>query len=283
MDELMEPWNNKSSMPRFFELISKMNYINVQEGLIKLKRNDIMIPKIKHVKMRLDEIKRDKVKNIKESYLLQEKILGNSSSSDADIAKFQNLHTNINTLNEESQLLHKYIKDVNYKFHGASNNDLNNQYKREKKFTRKKELLQSLKEDEKLAEIDYYVIKKHKIVEQEGEVEEVSPEETKVKKPKVDKKPKAEKTEKKEAKSPVAKIVITPQQINQIKTNVRKLLQEKFRFSNKEECASLKRSQAYYMTKEDIIATIEDTPDIKAIMPSNYKSLKKEQICEYLT
>ena len=36
------------------------------------------------------------------------------------------------------------------------------------------------------------------------------------------------------------------------------------------------------MSKEELIKIIDDNPDIKLIMPSNYKSLTKEKICEIL-
>jgi hypothetical protein len=67
-----------------------------------------------------------------------------------------------------------------------------------------------------------------------------------------------------------------------IKKNIKELIKSKFKAKTFDECASQKRSQPYYMKKEDIIQTIESTPQIKEAMPSNYKSLNKENLCKQL-
>lgn len=67
-----------------------------------------------------------------------------------------------------------------------------------------------------------------------------------------------------------------------IKDKIKELLARKFKFANKEECASAKRSQPYYTTKEDIIKTIETDDMLRSIMPKSYKSLNKEKICDHL-
>lgn len=67
-----------------------------------------------------------------------------------------------------------------------------------------------------------------------------------------------------------------------IKKNIKELIKEKFKAKTLEECASQKRSQPYYMKKEDILKTIEENPDIKQVLPANYKSLSKENLCEHL-
>ena len=75
---------------------------------------------------------------------------------------------------------------------------------------------------------------------------------------------------------------LTESQVKIIRKNIKDLIKEKFKPKTLEECASQKRSQPYYMKKEDIVATIEDTPEIKSMMPANYKTLSKEKICTYL-
>ena len=67
-----------------------------------------------------------------------------------------------------------------------------------------------------------------------------------------------------------------------IKKNIKELVKEKFKPKTLEECASQKRSQPYYMKKDDILKTIDETPEIKQVMPANYKSLNKEELCKQL-
>jgi len=60
----------------------------------------------------------------------------------------------------------------------------------------------------------------------------------------------------------------------------RKALNKAFKFKTVEECQSMKRSQPFYMSKEDIVAEIEKDNDLKRRMPPKYKLLKKEEICK---
>jgi len=75
---------------------------------------------------------------------------------------------------------------------------------------------------------------------------------------------------------------VSPRQMEMIKDNVRKLLKEKFKFSNKEECVSKARSKPFYMTQKEILEEIENNADIKNEMPYNYKKMSKEELCEHL-
>lgn len=70
--------------------------------------------------------------------------------------------------------------------------------------------------------------------------------------------------------------------VNKIKENVKSIIAEKMKFKSTSECVSQKRSQPYYMSKENIIKAIESDSELKAIMPSNYKALSKEDICKLL-
>lgn len=80
-------------------------------------------------------------------------------------------------------------------------------------------------------------------------------------------------------KTPASK-KISPQQLQTIKANVKKLIEEKFPFKNKEECLS--RKKQFFMSTKDIIDEIEKTPEIKNIMPPKFKTLTKEKICDHL-
>lgn len=75
---------------------------------------------------------------------------------------------------------------------------------------------------------------------------------------------------------------ITKSDMKAIKDNIKELIKEKFKPKTAEECASQKRSQPYYMKKEDILSTIESNPQIKQALPANYKALNKEELCKHL-
>ena len=78
------------------------------------------------------------------------------------------------------------------------------------------------------------------------------------------------------------KVVLTETEVAAVKKNIKNLIKDKLKSKNLEECMSQKRSQPYYMKKEDILQTIEDNPELKTLLPANYKSLTKENLCKYL-
>jgi hypothetical protein len=75
---------------------------------------------------------------------------------------------------------------------------------------------------------------------------------------------------------------LTKSDLKAIKDNIKELIKEKFKPKTVEECSSQKRSQPYYMKKDDILTTIESNPQIKQVLPENYKSLNKEELCKHL-
>ena len=75
---------------------------------------------------------------------------------------------------------------------------------------------------------------------------------------------------------------LTKSDLKAIKENIKELIKEKFKPKTAEECSSQKRSQPYYMKKDDILTTIESNPQIKQVLPENYKSLNKEELCKHL-
>lgn len=67
-----------------------------------------------------------------------------------------------------------------------------------------------------------------------------------------------------------------------IKNKIKDLIKQKLKPKNFEECASQKRSQPYFMKKEDILETISNNPELEKTMPPNYKSMSKENLCKIL-
>lgn len=61
--------------------------------------------------------------------------------------------------------------------------------------------------------------------------------------------------------------------------NIKDLLAS-FVFKNKTECVSKQRTKPFYASKEEILEKIESNPEIKKLMPANYKKLTKDKLCE---
>lgn len=67
-----------------------------------------------------------------------------------------------------------------------------------------------------------------------------------------------------------------------IKDKIKELIKQKFKSQNFEQCASQKRTQPYFMKREELIDVISNNPDLAKTMPSNYKSMSKENLCKIL-
>jgi hypothetical protein len=96
---------------------------------------------------------------------------------------------------------------------------------------------------------------------------------------------KSKKDTTKPRKKPIKKVAnqrVTNSEKNAIKKNVKDLIKNTFTFKTKEECASQKRSQPFYESKDAIVEKISKNEELKKLMPSNYKSLSKEKICAEL-
>ena len=75
---------------------------------------------------------------------------------------------------------------------------------------------------------------------------------------------------------------LSVEKVDEIKSKIKDLLKSKFKPKTLQECVSRQHSKAFYMSKEELIKQIEATPEIKKLMPANYKTLSKEKICEKL-
>lgn len=68
----------------------------------------------------------------------------------------------------------------------------------------------------------------------------------------------------------------------EIKDNIKELLKKVYKFKDRAECVSKQRTKPYYMSKEDIIKEIDSNSELKKLMPSNFRSLSKDKLCELL-
>jgi predicted transcriptional regulator len=96
-------------------------------------------------------------------------------------------------------------------------------------------------------------------------------------KPKAPEKPKEIKETEK-----VKKPKIKEQNVKIIKNNIKDLIKDKFRAKNIEECKSKQRSKEYFMKKDEILDIIDKNPELKNLLPANYKTLDKENLCRYI-
>lgn len=97
-----------------------------------------------------------------------------------------------------------------------------------------------------------------------------------------DRAPAPEPAEPKRAKKADASPQLSRRDVSAIKDNIKELIKRKLKPKTFEQCASKKRSDPSYMKLEDIHKTIEDQPEIKGSLPSNYKSMTKENLCKHL-
>lgn len=70
--------------------------------------------------------------------------------------------------------------------------------------------------------------------------------------------------------------------VNIIKKNIKDLVKQKFKAKTLEECKTKQRSKEYFMKKEEILDIIEKNPEMKKLLPANYKSLDKDNLCRYI-
>lgn len=73
---------------------------------------------------------------------------------------------------------------------------------------------------------------------------------------------------------------LTTDKKEEITSNIKELLAKNFPFKDKPQCVSKQRSQPYYASKEEILEKIEKDPELKKLVPANYKKLTKDKLCE---
>ena len=277
----MENLLNKFDQPVYLEyndviakLLDKNKNINIKKsGIIETKKRVIVLPKIQNVQLEIINLTKKKASILRDLYLMRNDMLS-SDNIDTFKNKYEDIAAKIDDVDGNINTLQQYKINVNNKYYKSELDDLKQQYKRENIYSEKLKKYELVKHYNGL-NIDFYIVempnikeknKTNTMQETDIDIEEPEPE------PKAKQKPKPK----------IIKNKIEPNKILQIKSNVKKLLQEKFKFSSREECVSSKRSQAYFMSKKDLIEVIANNPEILNLVPSNYKTLSKDEICSYL-
>jgi hypothetical protein len=268
MEELIEKFNDVNYI-KYIELLNKTDNILIKDGKLYIDKYEIQMPKIVYVKERISEIESEKKAILLKVFLLQQKILNAKNPK-----LFQNEYNayimKIVAYDDEHDMLNRYFQKINEdintgkkdKAHISYNSsklyqelqaDIHYDGQKVKKLV--KHFLDKLEnngKDQEYNMIDYYITELP-IIKLKKEAKEPEP--------------------KKDIKK------LTNIQKNIIKDNIKNLL----KFKSKAECVSKAKSKAFYMSKEEIIKLIDSTPELKAIVPENYKTLNKEQLCSYLS
>ena len=84
---------------------------------------------------------------------------------------------------------------------------------------------------------------------------------------------------KKKIKKAVKKSSNSQEETEQVAKKEKRRL-KRFLFKDLSECQSTKRSGPGFMTREELVDVISQTPSLKAKLPSNYRSMKKKELCE---
>ena len=268
--ELIEKLNS-DEFKLYEKCIDNIDRVIIKDGFIifpEIKKK-IKPPVLKNVFEKIDELKQSRTELLLKYRNIQDKMfytVGNKTEYNKiikDVAELDNL---IEELQEYYEKVNEEIPHTKLDKHVL---DLNRTYKLLKSKTHYdkktiKDYISKLKKKEDLIEdyapqkiIDYFVVEQPVIMDLTEEY--VMPK----------------------------KITKKPTQLNKgqaelIKDRIKELLEEKFKFKNKEECMSARRSMPYYTSKENLIKTIEVDDTLRSIMPKNYKSLNKEKICEQL-
>ena len=266
MEELIEKFKDVNYI-KYIELLNKTDNILIKDGKLYIDKYEIQMPKIVYVKQRISEIESEKKEILLKVFLLQQKILNAKNPK-----LFQNEYNShimkIIAFDDEHDMLNRYFQKINEdtnlgkkinisynssKLYQELQADIHYDGQKVKKLV--KHFLDKLENNGKDQEkpiIDYYIAELP-IIKLKKEAKEPEP--------------------KKDIKK------LTNIQKNIIKDNIKNLL----KFKNKAECVSKAKSKAFYMSKEEIIKLIDSTPELKAIVPENYKTLNKEQLCGYLS
>ncbi len=306
---------NDETIELYTKLMSAIddNIVFKKNGVI-INGKTVIPPKIVYVNERLAELKARKHKLLLENYDLYNDIImiPLEKIKNSTKEKYEKLLEDINMIDIEIDNLHNYtgllhnrsrieldrLTDIynnsvkEQKLLIDNGNDIDRYLKLHAKIQKTKDTINDEKSKrimdfyiEKLPQLSNVVLKEiDKIPESKPESKEKDPskkEKTKVEKVKVEKS-KAEKTKTDKTKTEKTK-KITPKQLETIKSNIKELLGSKYlKAKSKDECVSQKRSQPYYMSLKAILEEIEKQPELKAVLPKNYKTLSKEKLCEYL-
>lgn len=266
----MELYNlYKNNYIEYADLIkSSEDKLIFKEGYFLIGTKKIKPPVTKNIFVEIEELKQQRLDLLLEYKDLYNKIIYGydlKKQYDKIVTEVNEIDKRIKTLLEYFDLVNKVeedpvvnlkkdLKRLTNKLKGASYFDK----KDIKEYLKKTDLIN--KTVKTIVLVDFYIVEPH-VVFNIGQKEPIKKEKEPVKE--------------KEG-------LITKEANTIIKARIKKLLAEKFKFTTKEECSSMKRSQPYFMTKEQIVNTIDDTPEILQIMPHAYKALKKEEICDKL-
>lgn len=260
--------------------------IVIRDGLLHFGKIKIQPPVIGNVFDDYMKFKNSLTKINTEIYILQERIVY-SKTPKAYKDMYESKLIEMKNIESDMEMLKQYYTQVNSLTPSVSIEDLNNVLDKEAhSYEKLQEDIETYLNNTELKSYIKYFNKKYKLaqdIELEGQRPYINfyikqlPKVVKLSPKKVDQdlEEEVEPNNNKKKLSPIQK--------DKIKSNIKELLAQKFKFKNMTECVSKAKTKPWFMSKEELIKTIEDNPEIKITMPKNYKSLKKEEICKFLT
>lgn len=262
--------------------------IIIRDGLLIFGKIKMQPPVIVNVFEDYKNLKDSLTKLNTEIYILQERIIHSKNPKaykdmyeskliemkniEADIETLKQYYSQVNSLapsalaEDLNKVLDKEVHSYEKLHEDIMNDYLNNTELKSyvKNYNLKYKLAQDIELDGQRPYVDFYIKKLPHIVK------------TSPKKPTT--------TEDEEELEPQTnKKKLSPIQKDKIKSNIKELLRQKFKFRSMEECVSKAKTKPWFMSKDELIKVIENNPEIKITMPKNYKTLKKEEICKFLT
>lgn len=272
------------------KIMSKnINIINYQNGWIFHDKFKIKPPVLKSISIEISSLRKERIKeylkyhtvynnilNSKNPHIYKndyDNLVNNINEIENNINKFKNFKkqinlfdtTSLNNLERKKTIITKNINDISKKYKTQLSAIPSIEKENDVKFILKskndlRSIENNISEIKSKPEIDFYIIKLPKIYINNKNISDNNSSNEKKQKYKN----------------------ITDEKAEKIKNNIKNLINEKFKFKNLDECISSKRSTPYWMSKEQIIIEIDKSHQIKQLMPNNYKTMKKDKICQII-
>lgn len=264
-------WNNQYDHPDYIAYKKALNYIiftTPKKGQQPLAENDIKNGQFYSIDI-------DRGENIKVTMPVYKSVVSELEITRRKIIMLQNVYSTA-----RDKKIAKDLKEAN---------DYANALEYFKEFTGKEYIIEKQPHIETVSEVPSLSIKtktktkrKTKVKSPEYEHDDHTSPGLPIKKTKTKTKTKRKiKTESTEDIFPKEnqQVRIKKSALNQIINNIPL---DRFKFKTAEECNSKSSSKPFYMSKDDILKIIASDENIEKEFPSNYKKLKKEELCTIL-
>jgi hypothetical protein len=290
LEEMIGMFNDPIYL-QFQSLLKETNELKFNGKKLVIDAWEITLPETVDIFKRSSSIEEERRLTLFELYRLHQEIIHSENpSSKVHKDKYNSLIEKVRLLDEEYEILRAYFIKINHLVYGVHVETLSNEL--DNSIMTSKRIYDNLMESDhydkanlkKLVKKNLQILQKKEQLEHLQNFARITYYISKL--PKIEPVGKAVKTAQIKEQLKVVKKKqpkLSDEQKGKIVSNIKTMLKDKFKFVSKDECVSKAKSKSYYMSKEEILKVIEDNPEIKQSMPKNYKSLNKDQLCEYMT